>query len=121
MHGLNALPEHLQKIAAALCDAFGPGADISLDAIGAAVGTSKISTDEIELLFRALEHEGRTIAKGPAGAGIGKKRLAEVLDAARALREKLGRTPTRAEIGEATGLSEDEIQHALALAQVMQR
>lgn len=115
------LPAHLQKIAAALLDAFGPGADISLDAIGAAVGTSKISTDEIELLFRALEREGRTIAKGPVGAGIGKKRLAQVLGSARELREKLGRTPTRTEIAEATGLSDDEIQHALALAQVMQR
>lgn len=94
---------------------------MSLDAIGAAIGASKISTDEIEALFSALEHQGRTIAKGPSGAGVGKKRLNQVLEAARELRAKLGRTPTRAEIGEATGLTEDEIQHALALAQVMQR
>ncbi|HEX7664277.1 MAG TPA: sigma-70 domain-containing protein [Polyangiaceae bacterium] len=73
------------------------------------------------MLFRALEVKGRTIAKELPGEGAGPKRLNAVLEAARGLRAKLGRTPTRAELAETTGLSEDEIQHALALAQVMQR
>ncbi len=115
------LAAHLETIAETLLDAFGPGEDISLDAIGAAIGTAGISTDEIEVLFRALEVKGRTIAKELPGEGTGPKRLNAVLEAARSLRAKLGRTPTRAELGEATGLSEEEVQHALALAQVMQR
>lgn len=119
--GLNKLPEHLRPIIAALLDAFPPGDDIPLDAIGDAIGASRIGVDEIELAFDVIEKEGRTIAKEPNELGAGKKRLNAVIDAGRRLRGKLGRTPTRKEIAKESKLTEDEVQHALALAKVMQR
>jgi hypothetical protein len=119
--GLNKLPEHLRPIIAALLDAFPPGDDIPLDAIGDAIGSSKIGVDEIELAFDVIEKEGRTIAKEANAVGTGTKRLNAVIDAGRRLRGKLGRTPTRKEIAKESKLTEDEVQHALALAKVMQR
>ncbi len=119
--GLNKLPEHLRPVIGALLDAFPPGDDIPLDAIGDAIGTLKIGVDEIELAFDVIEKEGRTIAKETNEIGAGKKRLNAVIDAGRRLRGKLGRTPTRKEIARESKLTEDEVQHALALAKVMQR
>jgi DNA-directed RNA polymerase sigma subunit (sigma70/sigma32) len=119
--GLNKLPEHLRPVIGALLDAFPPGDDIPLDAIGDAIGAMKIGVDEIELAFDVIEKEGRTIAKEPNQLGAGTKRLNAVIDAGRRLRGKLGRTPTRKEIAKEAKLSEDEVQHALALAKVMQR
>jgi DNA-directed RNA polymerase sigma subunit (sigma70/sigma32) len=119
--GLNKLPDHLRPVVGALLEAFAPGEDIPLDAIGDAIGALKIGVDEIELAFDVIEHEGRTIAKETGEVGAGTKRLNAVIDAGRRLRGKLGRTPTRAEIAKESKLSEDEVQHALALAKVMQR
>jgi len=119
--GLGKLPEHLRPAVSALLDAFAPGDDIPLDAIGNAVGGLGIGVDDIELMFDVIEHQGRTIAKGTSEVGAGTKRLNAVLDAGRRLRGKLGRTPTRAEIAAESKLTEDEVQHALALAKVMQR
>ena len=119
--GLSKLPDHLRPIVGALLEAHAPGDDISLDAIGNAIGTLKISVDEIELAFDVIEHEGRTIARETVEVGAGTKRLNAVIDAGKRLRGKLGRTPTRAEIAKESKLSEDEVQHALALAKVMQR
>jgi DNA-directed RNA polymerase sigma subunit (sigma70/sigma32) len=119
--GLNKLPEHLRPVIRALLDAFAPGDDIPLDAIGDAFGALKIGVDEIELAFDVIEKEGRTIAKETNEVGAGKKRLNAVIDAGRRLRGKLGRTPTRKEIAKEAKLTEDEVQHALALAKVMQR
>jgi hypothetical protein len=118
---LSKLPDHLRPIVAALLEAFSPGEDIPLDAIGNAIGELKIGVDEIELAFDVIEHEGRTIAKETAEVGAGTRRLNAVIDAGRRLRGKLGRTPTRKEIAKESKLSEDEVQHALALAKVMQR
>lgn len=105
----------------ALLDTFPAGDDIPLDAIGDAIGAMKIGVDEIELAFDVIEKEGRTIAKEPNQLGAGTKRLNAVIDAGRRLRGKLGRTPTRKEIAKESKLTEDEVQHALALSKVMQR
>jgi hypothetical protein len=92
---------------------------VTLDEVGEAIGVVVVSTEDVDLLFGALEKAGRAVV-GPEGQrGVG--HLQRVLPAARALAASLGRPPTRAELAERTGLSEDEVKHALALGQVMGR
>lgn len=92
---------------------------VTLDEVGEAVGVLPVSTDEVDALLTALEKAGRTVV-GPEGArGVGN--LQRVLPAARELAARLGRRPTLAELTEKTGLSEDEVRHALALGRVMGR
>lgn len=93
--------------------------DVSLDQIGETIGARAISTDEIEQLFTALEARGRRIV-GPEGGG-NEQRLKLVVHAARALVAELGRRPTAREVAARAGLELVQVQHALALLQVMQR
>jgi hypothetical protein len=93
--------------------------EVSLDALGEALGTHAISTDDVDEIMRALEGAGRKVI-GPEGGG-GEGRLKVVVGAARALVAELGRTPRIEEIAERSGLSVDDVRQALALAQVMQR
>ncbi len=93
--------------------------EASLDAIGEAIGVRAVSTDEIELLFAALEARGVRIV-GPEGGG-GEERLRRVVTSARELAATHGRRATIAEIASHAGLTELEVRHALALARVMQR
>jgi hypothetical protein len=109
----------LERIARSLLAATRSGDTVELDAIGDAIGAMAISADEIDALFAALEAEGRRIAS-PEG-GRGEASLARVLEAARALRAELGRAPRSEEIAVRAGLSAAEVQHALALARVIQR
>lgn len=91
---------------------------VSLDAIGDAIGATQISMDEIDALIAALEDAGFTVV-GPEGGG-GALRLQRVVEAARELRAA-GERPTLSAIAARTGLSEEQVRHALALARVMQR
>ena len=109
----------LERIVQSLLAATAAGDTVELDAIGEAVGAMAISADEIDALFAALEEKGRHVAS-PEG-GRGEASLARVLDAARALRAELGRPPRSEEIARRAGLSAAEVQHALALARVIQR
>jgi hypothetical protein len=109
----------LERIAQSILAATSVGDAVELDAIGEAIGTASISPDEIDALFGVLEAAGRRIASPEGARGIA--RLARVLDAARALRAELGRAPRADEIARHAGLSAAEVQHALALARVMQR
>ena len=93
--------------------------EVHLDRIGEAIGLAAAGTDDVEQLLARLEAKGRRVV-APQG-GDGERKLARVLEAARALRTKLGRTPRPAEIAAETGLSEDDVRHALGLAQVMGR
>lgn len=93
--------------------------EVSLDALGEALGTHAISTDDVDEIMRALEGAGRKVI-GPEGGG-GEDRLKIVLTTARALMSELGRKPRVEEIAERSGLGVDEVRQALALAQVMQR
>lgn len=95
------------------------GGEVSLDAIGEAIGARAISQEEIEEVFRALESKSRRI--GSPQGGDGEIHLRAVLLAARTLSKELGRKPTVDEIATRSGLSHESIRHALMLAQIMQR
>lgn len=109
----------VQAIVDALLEASEPTKEITLDAIGDAIGTRAITPPEIDELMTALEAAGRVIV-GPKG-GEGEEHLGKVIAAVRALTPELGRKPTTAEIAERSGLSLLEVRHALALVRVMQR
>lgn len=95
------------------------GEAITLDAIGDAIGTRPASADEIDVMLTMLEEGGRHVASKEGGRGEAK--LKSVLDAARALRTELGRAPRHDEIAARAGISREDVQHALALARIMQR
>jgi hypothetical protein len=92
---------------------------LSLDHVGDAIGTLRITQDEIEALFSWLEEHGRPIAD-PVGRGAAEL-LAEVLRAARTLRAELGRAPHPREIAERAALSLEAVQRALWFARILQR
>src|SRR5947209_18775311 len=109
-----ALRKDLREIVDALLAKTPRGAAITIDALGEAIGTRVASGDDVDAMMRALEDEGRTIAAPEGQHGV--KRLRAVLDAARALRAELGRTPTRDEIAARAGVDADAVSHALELA-----
>jgi hypothetical protein len=109
----------LEPIIDGLLDASATSGEVSLDAIGEAIGARAITPVEIEAIVAALEAAGRKVVA--PGGGAGEAHLKEVLAAARVLGPELGRKPTVAEIATRSGLSEGEVRHALELAKVMQR
>jgi hypothetical protein len=109
----------LQAVLDALLAESKDSAEVSLDALGEALGTHAISTDDVDEIMHALEDAGRKVI-GPEGGG-GEDRLKIVVTTARALVGELGRKPSVAEIAKRSGLGEDDVRHALALAKVMQR
>jgi hypothetical protein len=113
------LRRELADVVEALVRTSEDAREVSLDAIGEALGARAVSTDEIELVFLSLEARGRRIV-GPEGGG-GEERLKRVVASARAFAAEHGRRASVAEIAALTGLSELEVRHALALAKVMQR
>jgi Sigma-70 region 3 len=114
-----ALRSELQAIVEALLAASAASKEVTLDAIGQAIGARAITPVEIDAILAALEAKGRTIA-GPEG-GAGEDRLKAVVAAARALASELGRPATVAEIASHAGLGVEEVRHALTLLKVMQR
>jgi DNA-directed RNA polymerase sigma subunit (sigma70/sigma32) len=114
-----ALRRELQAIADALLAASRASRDVTLDAIGQAIGARAVTPVEIDELIATLEAAGRTIT-GPQG-GAGEDKLKATVAAVRVLRPELGRAPTPAEIAGKSGLSEDDVRHALTLLKVMQR
>jgi hypothetical protein len=92
---------------------------VTLDELGDAIGVIVVSTDDVDALLSALEDAGRAVV-GPEGQR-GVQNLQRVLPAARELAVSLGRRPTLGELMERTGLSEDDLRHALALGRVMGR
>jgi Sigma-70 region 3 len=94
----------------------GDGA-ITLDAIGDALGVLAVSQDEIDELMHALERAGRRVV-GPEGRN-NEATLGVVLDVARVVRAETGKAPTPAQIAARTGLPEERVRHALALARVI--
>ncbi len=92
---------------------------VTLDEIGDAIDLVPVSTDDADALIDALERAGRTVV-GPEGAR-GAENLRRVLPAARALGARLGRPPVIEEIARETGLSDEDVRHALALGRVMGR
>lgn len=113
------LRPELEDVVEVLLAASERSREVSLDAIGDAIGARAVSPDDVDAIMRALEAKDRRVV-GPEGGG-GEARLARVIDAARALKGELGRAATASEIAVRSGLSLDEVRHALALARVMQR
>ena len=112
-----ALRPELQRVVRALLDANADA--ITLDAIGDALGTLAVSTDEVEAILGELETAKRHIV-GPEG-GRGAETLKRVIPAARALASSLGRKPTIDEIASHLALPADSVRHAIALGRVMGR
>ena len=92
---------------------------LSLDHIAEALGTLRVTSDEIDALFSWLEARGRQVGT-PSGRGASEL-LAEVLAVARGLRQELGRAPQPREIAERSSLSLDAVQRALWFARILQR
>lgn len=95
------------------------GGAITLDAIGEAIGARAIGQDEIDAMLAAIERRGRRVATAEGGRGEADLKI--VVATARVLRAELGRPPRPDEIAERAGLSREQVQHALALARIMQR
>ena len=116
---MSALRPELASVVDGLLRDTSKGGTITLDAIGDAIGTRAASAAEIDVMLSMLEAQGRHVVS-PEGGG-GESKLKSVLDAARALRAELGRPPRHDEIAARAGISREDVQHALALARIMQR
>jgi hypothetical protein len=92
---------------------------LSLDQVAEAIGTARVTPDEIDELIAWLELHGRAIAD-PVGKGAAVL-LGEVLAVARTLRAELGRSPQPREIAERGELSLGAVQRALWFARILQR
>jgi sigma-70-like protein len=92
---------------------------LSLDQIAEAIGTLRVTPDEIEALLAWLEQHGRSVAD-PVGRGASEL-LVEVLSVARVLKLELGRAPQPREIAERGSLSLEAVQRALWFARILQR
>ena len=92
---------------------------LSLDQIAEAIGTLRVTPDEIDVLLSWLEERGRPVAD-PVGRGASAL-LGEVLSIARVLRSELGRTPQPREIAARGSLSLEAVQRALWFARILQR
>jgi len=95
------------------------GEKLSLDQVAEAIGTARVTPDEIDELIYWLERHGRAIAD-PIGKGAAAL-LGEVLAVARTLRAELGRPPQPREIAERGSLSLEAVQRALWFARILQR
>jgi hypothetical protein len=92
---------------------------LSLDHVAEALGTLRVTTDEIDALFSWLEAQGRQV--GTTSGRGSSALLGEVLAVARSLRQELGRAPHPREIAERSSLSLEAVQRALFFARILQR
>jgi hypothetical protein len=104
---------------ARLVEQLATRAEVTLDAVGEAIGARAVSLEEVDEILNALEARGVRVLSPEGGGGEG--RLRDVVGAARALASELGRPPRLDEIAARSGLSESDVRHALALARVIQR
>jgi hypothetical protein len=116
---MSVLRPELARIVEELVEGTPEGGSLTLDAFGEAIGAREIRQDEIDAMLSAIERRGRRVAS-PEG-GRGELHLKTVIATARALRAELGRPPRAEEIAERAGIPRADVQHALALARVMQR
>jgi hypothetical protein len=118
---VTGVPPKLSVVATTLLEraARSGSKEISLDAIGEAIGVVPVSTEDVDALMAVLEGAGLRVA-GPEGQR-GVQNLQRIIPAARALAGRLGRAATLAELAAETGLAEEDVRHALALGSVMGR
>lgn len=113
------LREELELVVQELLESSTQGGAIALDSIGHALGTTAVSSEEIELIFVRLEAQGRSVHAPPGGRG--EVWLRQVVTAARALKAEGTARPTLAQVAERAGLTRDEVLSALYLLSIMQR
>ncbi len=116
---MHELSGELLAVLNTLLDASETTLRVELDAIGAALGTMSVSTDDIDALMRELEARGREIST-PSGGGA-EQHLSRVVAAARKLKATRSRRPTLAEVAAEAELSSAQVLITLALLRVMQR
>ena len=92
---------------------------LTLDHVADAIGTLRVTPDEIGAMLDWLEAQGRPVAD-PVGPGASAL-LAQVLPVARSLRAELGRAPQPREIAERAGLALEAVQRGLWFARILQR
>jgi hypothetical protein len=92
---------------------------ISLDALGQAIGLQSVSYAEIDAMISAIEARDRRVEATTEGRG--EEYLKLVVGAVRTLSGELGRRPSLTEIALRTRLSLEQVRHALLLARIMQR
>lgn len=91
--------------------------ELTLDALGEAIGARLVSSEEIGEMLDAIEQAGIRVLDAPLGA---RDSLARVLKAARELRA-LGRTASPSEIAAHAGIGLESVQLALLFAQTLTR
>jgi hypothetical protein len=117
--GVSGLRPELVRLVEELLRDRPAGEAIDLDTIGDAIGARAVAQDEIDAMMSEIERRGHRVVS--AEGGRGELHLKSVLDAARVLRNELGRPPRAEEIASRSGLSLAEVQHALSLVRIMQR
>jgi hypothetical protein len=110
----------LQAIVEQLLAASAGSREIGLDVLGEAIGSRAVSYTDVDVMIAALEAEGRTLT-GSAADLRGEAHLGAVVTALRAAASEKRRRPTLQELAEQTGLSLEQVRHALMLARIMQR
>jgi hypothetical protein len=115
---MTTLRSELEAVLAALLRASEQG-PVSLDAVGEALGSLFVTPPEIEALLDALEARGVNV-EAPQG-GSGELYLARVVATVRTLTQESGQKPTLAAVATRSGLSVEQVRHALALLRIMQR
>jgi hypothetical protein len=118
-HSVPDLRPDLKRIVDVLLQRSRDSGQVSLDAIGEAVGVLAISTVEVDAMLEALESAGRAVVG--AGELSGEASLRAVVTSIRALSGSLGRRPNHTEIANHAGLTLEQVRHALFLARIMQR
>jgi hypothetical protein len=113
------LSERLSRIVNAIVEKTDAAATISIDALGEAIGLEVASAADVDEMITLLEKSGLHV--DARGGARGENNLRIVLAEARAIARETGARATVSFIAERTGLSIEEVNHALALAKVMQR
>jgi hypothetical protein len=116
---MEKLRSELAPVLTALLSDSEATAKVELDAIGNALGSMAVSTEDIDALMTELERRGREIV-APTGGGA-ELHLGRVVAAARRLKTALARRPTLSEVAEEAKLTSEQVLVALALLRVMQR
>jgi Sigma-70 region 3 len=117
--GVGSLRAELRTIVDTLLRKSVATREVSLDALGEAIGSRAVSYTEIDAMVASLEAKGRRVVG--ATDLRGEEQLRTVVATAKSLSTELGRRPNIAEISARAGLSLNQVKHALVLARVMQR
>lgn len=117
---MSGLRPELQSIVEQLLAASADSREIGLDALGEAIGSRAVSYTDVDAMIAALEAEGRSVT-GSSADLRGEAHLRAVVTALRAAAGEGRRRPSLQELAKETGLSIEQVRHALVLARIMQR